>query len=90
MKFASRRRIYPALVVLAIGFGAGAARADDASDQQMQKKIDQLESKVEALEALGIDPVHYLVLPRVIGMALGVFALTVYFIIGALLSESCH
>lgn len=51
MKFASRRRIYPALVVLAIGFGAGAARADDASDQQMQKKIDQLESKVEALEA---------------------------------------
>jgi len=42
--------------------------------------------EVEALEALGIDPVHYLVLPRVIGMALGVFALTVYFIIGALLS----
>ena len=29
--------------------------------------------EVEALEALGIDPVHYLVVPRVIGMALGVF-----------------
>jgi len=42
--------------------------------------------EVEALEALGIDPVHYLVVPRVIGMALGVFALTVYLIIGALLS----
>jgi phospholipid/cholesterol/gamma-HCH transport system permease protein len=42
--------------------------------------------EVEALEALGIDPVHYLVVPRVVGMALGVFALTVYLIIGALLS----
>ena len=51
MIVASKRRIYPALVVLAIGFGAGAARADDASTQQMQQKIDQLESKVEALEA---------------------------------------
>ena len=42
--------------------------------------------EVEALEVLGIDPVHYLVVPRVIGMALGVFALTVYLILGALLS----
>jgi phospholipid/cholesterol/gamma-HCH transport system permease protein len=44
------------------------------------------QGEVEALEALGIDPVHSLVMPRVIGMALGVFALTVYFIMGALLS----
>jgi len=42
--------------------------------------------EVEALEALGIDPVHYLVLPRVVGMAIGVFALTVYLILGALIS----
>jgi len=42
--------------------------------------------EVEALEALGIDPVHYLVVPRVLGMALGVFALTVYLILGALCS----
>jgi phospholipid/cholesterol/gamma-HCH transport system permease protein len=42
--------------------------------------------EVEALEALGIDPVHYLVVPRVAGMALGTFALTVYLIIGALVS----
>ena len=42
--------------------------------------------EVEALEALGIDPIHYLVVPRVIGMALGVFALTVYLILGALIS----
>jgi phospholipid/cholesterol/gamma-HCH transport system permease protein len=42
--------------------------------------------EVEALEALGIDPVHYLVVPRVIGMAVGIFSLTVYLIIGALFS----
>jgi phospholipid/cholesterol/gamma-HCH transport system permease protein len=42
--------------------------------------------EVEALEALGIDPVPYLVVPRVMGMAMGVFALTVYLILGALLS----
>ncbi len=42
--------------------------------------------ELEALEALGIDPVHYLVVPRVLGMAIGVFSLTVYLILGALLS----
>jgi phospholipid/cholesterol/gamma-HCH transport system permease protein len=40
--------------------------------------------EVESLEALGIDPVHYFVVPRVIGMAVGVFSLTVYLILGAL------
>jgi phospholipid/cholesterol/gamma-HCH transport system permease protein len=40
--------------------------------------------EVEALEALGIDPVHYLVVPRVVGMAVGVFSLTVYLILGTL------
>ena len=42
--------------------------------------------EVEALEALGIDPVHYQVVPRVIGMALSIFALTVYVILGVLIS----
>jgi phospholipid/cholesterol/gamma-HCH transport system permease protein len=42
--------------------------------------------EVEALEALGIDPVHYLIMPRVIGMTLSVFALTIYLILGALAS----
>ena len=40
--------------------------------------------EVEALEALGIDPVHYLIVPRVIGMTLGVFSVTVYLILVAL------
>lgn len=42
--------------------------------------------EVEALEALGIDPMHYLVVPRLVGMALGVFALTVYLILGVVVS----
>lgn len=42
--------------------------------------------ELEALEALGIDPIHYLVVPRVIGMALGIFALTIYLNLGALAS----
>ena len=40
--------------------------------------------EVEALEALAIDPVHYLVAPRVVGMTIGVSALTVYLILAAL------
>lgn len=42
--------------------------------------------EVESLEALGIDPVHYFVVPRVIGMVVGIFSLTVYLIIGTLVS----
>lgn len=42
--------------------------------------------EVEALEALGIDPIHYLVVPRVIAMALSIFSLTVYLILVALCS----
>ena len=42
--------------------------------------------EVEALEALCIDPIHYLVIPRVVGLALSIFSLTVYFIIVALVS----
>jgi phospholipid/cholesterol/gamma-HCH transport system permease protein len=42
--------------------------------------------EVEALEALGIDPIHYLVLPRVIGLAVAVLCLTVYLVLLALFS----
>ncbi|MGI8966559.1 MAG: ABC transporter permease [Limisphaerales bacterium] len=42
--------------------------------------------EVDALEALGIDPIHYLVMPRFIGLALSIFSLTIYMILVALLS----
>lgn len=40
--------------------------------------------EVEALEALGIDPVHFLVAPRVVGMMVAAVALSAYLILGAL------
>ncbi|HVR35979.1 MAG TPA: ABC transporter permease, partial [Methylomirabilota bacterium] len=46
----------------------------------------RLLGEVEALEALGIDPIHYLVVPRVIGMSVAVFSLTVYFVLVSLIS----
>jgi phospholipid/cholesterol/gamma-HCH transport system permease protein len=44
------------------------------------------QGEVEALEALGIDPMHYLVMPRIIGLAVSISALTVYLILIALVS----
>jgi phospholipid/cholesterol/gamma-HCH transport system permease protein len=40
--------------------------------------------EIEALESLGIDPIHYLVMPRVLALAVSVFALTAYLIVLAL------
>jgi len=42
--------------------------------------------EVEALEALGIDSIHYLVVPRVLGLALSIISLTIYFILISLAS----
>jgi phospholipid/cholesterol/gamma-HCH transport system permease protein len=42
--------------------------------------------EVEALEAMRIDPIHYLVVPRVAGMTLGSVGLTIYLVLGALVS----
>jgi phospholipid/cholesterol/gamma-HCH transport system permease protein len=42
--------------------------------------------EIQALESLGIDPMHYLVMPRMLGLAVAVFCLTVYLIVTALLS----
>lgn len=40
--------------------------------------------EVEALEALGIDPIHYLVVPRFIGITVSIFCLAVYLVLVAL------
>lgn len=42
--------------------------------------------EVEALEALGIDPIHFLVVPRVMGLAVSIFCLTIYLVLVALVS----
>jgi phospholipid/cholesterol/gamma-HCH transport system permease protein len=40
--------------------------------------------EIEALESVGIDPIHYLVMPRVIGLATAVFSLTTYLVLIAI------
>jgi phospholipid/cholesterol/gamma-HCH transport system permease protein len=44
------------------------------------------QGEVETLEALCIDPIHYQVVPRVVGMMCAVFGLTIYLVVGALAS----
>ncbi len=73
------RELGPLLTALIVLSRVGAANVIELGTARAM-------GEVEALEALGIDPVHYLVVPRVIGMAVGLFALTVYLILGALLS----
>jgi phospholipid/cholesterol/gamma-HCH transport system permease protein len=71
------RELGPLLTALLVLSHAGARNAIDLATTRAL-------GEVEALEALGIDPIHYLVVPRVVGMAVGVFGLTIYFIIGVL------
>ena len=73
------RELGPLLAVLLVLARVGTANVIELGTARAM-------GEVEALEALGIDPVHYLVVPRVLGLALGVFALTVYLVLGALLS----
>lgn len=71
------RELGPLLTALLVLSRAGARNAIDLATTRAL-------GEVEALEALGIDPIHYIVVPRVIGMSLGVFGLTIYFILGVL------
>lgn len=73
------RELGPLLTALLVLARVGTANVVELGTARAQ-------GEVEALEALGIDPVHYLVVPRVIGLAVGVFSLTVYLILGALAS----
>lgn len=73
------RELGPLLTALFVLARVGTANVVELGTARAQ-------GEVEALEALGIDPVHYFVVPRVIGMAVGIFALTVYLILGALTS----
>lgn len=73
------RELGPLLTALLVLARVGTANVVELGTARAQ-------GEVESLEALGIDPVHYLVVPRVVGLAVGIFSLTVYLIIGALAS----
>jgi phospholipid/cholesterol/gamma-HCH transport system permease protein len=73
------RELGPMLAALLVLARSGTANVVELGTARAQ-------NEVEALEALVIDPIHYLVVPRVIGLALSVFALTIYLIIITLMS----
>jgi phospholipid/cholesterol/gamma-HCH transport system permease protein len=73
------RELGPLVTALLVLARVGTAIVIDLSTQRAL-------GEVEALEALGIDPIHYLVVPRVWGLAASIFALTVYLIIISLIS----
>lgn len=73
------RELGPLVTALLVLARVGTAIVIDLSTQRAL-------GEVEALEALGIDPIHYLVVPRVWGLATSIFALTIYLIIISLVS----
>jgi phospholipid/cholesterol/gamma-HCH transport system permease protein len=73
------RELGPVIAALLVLMRAGAANVVELGTARAL-------GEVEALEALGVDPIHYLVVPRVIGMAVSIFSLTVYLIITAIVS----
>jgi phospholipid/cholesterol/gamma-HCH transport system permease protein len=73
------RELGPLVTALLVLARVGTAIVIDLSTQRALGEI-------EALEALGIDPIHYLVVPRVWGLAVSIFSLTVYLIIISLVS----
>jgi phospholipid/cholesterol/gamma-HCH transport system permease protein len=71
------RELGPLVVALLVLARAGAAHVIELATSRALGEI-------ESLESIGIDPVHYLVVPRVLGTALSVLALTIYFLLVAL------
>lgn len=61
--------IFSAVIVIA---RSGTAIASELGSMKISNEL-------TSLEVMGIDPMHYLVVPRVIGAAISVFVLTFYF-----------
>lgn len=70
------RELGPLLTALIVIARSGAAIATELGSMKINREI-------EALEMLGIPPENYLILPRLVGVTTAIFALTVYFEIGA-------
>lgn len=66
------RELGPILAAIIVIARSGAAMASELGSMQVNNEI-------TALEAMGIEPRRYLVMPRVIGAATSVFVLTLYF-----------
>jgi phospholipid/cholesterol/gamma-HCH transport system permease protein len=72
------RELGPLLLALILVNRSGTAIAGELATMRMSREI-------EALEAMGIDPVEYLIAPRIVAMVVAGICLTVYFNAMALL-----
>lgn len=73
------REVGPLLVNLIVIARSGTAMATELANMQVRREV-------YILDAQGIDPMVYLVMPRVLGVAISVFCLTVIFIFLSLVS----
>ncbi len=73
------KEIGPLLAALVVLIRAGASTVVELAGERASGKVD-------ALVSMGIDPIHYYVIPRVFGMGIATQCLTVYLIALALLS----
>ena len=69
----------PLLVNLVVIGRSGTAIATELATMRVRREVDVLETQ-------GIDPMVYLVMPRVIGIFVSVFSLTILFILGSFVS----
>lgn len=66
------RELAPLVVAIILIGRSGTAVATEIGNMKVN-------SEIEALESLGIDPVHFLVAPRILGMTVSLVFLVVYF-----------
>jgi phospholipid/cholesterol/gamma-HCH transport system permease protein len=71
------RELGPLLTAIVVLARAGTATVVELGTMRAQGEI-------RALESLAIDPIHYLVMPRMLGLAISVFCLTTYLVIAAI------
>ena len=72
------REFGPLLTGMVVISRSGTAIATELS-------VNKIRGEIEVLEAMGVDPFHYIVVPRMIGGALSVFCLVLYFDLSALI-----
>lgn len=73
------RELGPLLTAIVVLARAGTANVVELGTMRALREV-------RALESLGIDPIHYLVMPRMLGLALAVLCLSTYFVLSAVLS----
>ncbi len=73
------RELGPLLTAIVVLARAGTANVVELGTMRALREV-------RSLESLGIDPIHYLVMPRMLGLAVAVLCLSTYLVLAAVLS----